>query len=80
MFLEEKDEFLDNKNDDEDEDDDNDDNDNEMNDPTNDEETKEHGPSNEMQRISDPNDLTKDITELEKIGLVNTEFIKYVKV
>ena len=81
MFLEEKDESFDSKPDDEnefDEDDDNDDNiDDDMNgfsDNENPKEKIEHEP------ISDRDNLAKDLTELEKIGVVENEFVKdYIK-
>ena len=81
MFFEEKDGTFDSKPDDEnefDKDDDNDDNiDDDMNGASDNEnlkETIEHKP------ISDRDNLTKDLTELEKIGVVENEFVKnYIK-
>ena len=83
MFLEEKNEVLENINDDDEHDEDND---SETNDPIYkenhnepDENTDEHEASNEMQMPSDTDNLAKDVLELEKAGVVDREFVNNVR-
>lgn len=80
MFLEERDELCENETDDNEHDKDDDDDDDEMDDPTCEEHPKDQA-SNDLQMLSDSesDNLTKDVLELEKVGVVDIKFVNNVK-
>ena len=77
MVLEEKDELPEHEDDDDEHEEDDDDEADEL---SHDENPEEPEASDVMQTITDSDNLTKDVIELEKVGMVDTEFVNSVKI